>query len=57
MYCFIYSNTPNYDAHSPDDNPFSTLRIGLHDKLLNLTPLFTHTRFSEVFIPLFGYPC
>ena len=44
-YSFISSNTPNYDADSPQDSgkPYNTLRIGLHDKLLNLTPLFTPT--------------
>ena len=58
-YSFISSNTPDYDANSPHDsgNPYNTLRIGLHDKLLNLTPLFTPTWFSDAFIPLFGYPC
>ena len=35
----------------------NTLRIGLHDKLLNLTPLFTPTWFSDAFIALVGYPC
>ena len=46
-YSFISSNTPNYDADSPQDsgNPYNTLRIGLHDKLLNLTPLFTPNGF------------
>ena len=41
-YSFISSDTLNYDADSPQDsgNPYNTLRIGLHDKLLNLTPLF-----------------
>ena len=56
-YSFISSNTPNYDANTPHDNPFNTLRIGLHDKLINLTPLFTSTWFSDAFIALFGYPC
>ena len=56
-YSFISSNTPDYDAISPHDNPYNTLRIGLHDKLLNLTPLFTPTWFSDAFIALFGYPC
>ena len=58
-YSFISSNTPNYDADSPRDsgNPYNTLRIGLHDKLLSLTPLFTPTWFSDAFIALFGYPC
>ena len=31
--------------------------IGLHDKLLNITPLFTPTWFSDTFIALFVYPC
>ena len=34
-YSFISSNTPDYDANSPHDNPINTLRIGLHDKLIN----------------------
>ena len=51
-YSFISSNTPNYDADSPQDsgNPYNTFRIGIHDKLLNLTPLFTPTWFSDAFI-------
>ena len=56
-YPFISSNTPDYDADSPHGNPYNTLHIGLHDKLLNLTPLLTPTCFSDVFIALFGYPC
>ena len=58
-YSFISSNTPNYDADSPRNsgNPYNTLRIRLHDELLNLTPLFTPTWFSDAFIELFGYPC
>ena len=56
-YSFISSNTPDYDANSPPGNPYNTLRIGLHDRLLNLTPLFTPTWFSDAFIALFGYPC
>ena len=56
-YSFISSNTPDYVANSPQDNPYNTLRIGLHDKLLNLTPLFTPTWFFDAFIALFGYPC
>ena len=56
---FISSNTSNYDVDSPQDsgNPYNTLRIGLHVKLLNLTPLFTPTWFSDAYIALFGYPC
>ena len=42
-YSFISSNTPDYDANSLHDNPYKTLRIGLHDKLINLTPLFIYT--------------
>ena len=56
-YSFISSNTPDYDANSPHDNPNKTMRIGLHDKLLNLTPLFEPTWFSDAFIGLCGYPC
>ena len=55
-YSFISSNTPDYDANSPHENPYNTLRIGLHDKLMNLTPLFTPTWFFDAFIALFGYP-
>ena len=55
-YTFISSNTPNYDANSPHDKPYNTLRIGLHDKLINLTPLFTPSWFSDAFIALFGDP-
>ena len=47
---FISSSTPDYDANSPHDNSYKTLRIGLHDKLINLTPLFTPTWFSVAFI-------
>ena len=56
-YSFISSNTPDYDANSPHNNPYNTLRIGLHIKLFNLTLLFTPTWFSDAFIALFGYLC
>ena len=56
-YSFISSNTPNFEANSPHENPYNILRIGLHDKLINHTPLFTPTWFSDAFIALFGYPC
>ena len=36
-YSIISSNTPNYDANSSHENPYNTLRIGLHDKPINLT--------------------
>ena len=55
-YSFISSNTPDYDANSPHENLYNTLRIGLHDKLINLNPLFTPTWFSNAFIAPFGYP-
>ena len=56
-YSFLSFNTPDYDADSPHGNPFKTLRIELHDRIINLTPLFTPTWFSDAFIALFGYPC
>ena len=41
-YSFISSNTPDcFDTHISQTNPYNTLRIGLQDKLLSLTPLFT----------------
>ena len=55
-YTFISSNTPDYDANSLHENPYRTLRIGLHDKLINLSTFFTPTWFSDAFIALFGYP-
>ena len=56
-YSLISSNTPDYDANSPHDNPNNTSRFGLHSKLINLTLLFTPTWFSDAFITHFGYPC
>ena len=44
-------------VHISQTNPFNFLRIGLHDKLLNLTPLFTPSWFADAFITFFGYPC
>ena len=38
-------------------NPYNHLRIGLHDHLLNLLPLFNPNWFSQAFVNLFGYPC
>ena len=49
-YSFISSNTRDYDANSPHGNPYNTLRIGIHDRLINLTPLFTPTWFSDAFL-------
>ena len=55
---FVSSKTPDYsDAHIFETNPYNTLRIGLHDKLLNFNPLFTLPCFVDTFITLFGYPC
>ena len=54
---FSSSSTPDYDKNSSAENPYNTLRIGLHDKCLNLTPLLTPTWFSDAFIAFFGYPC
>ena len=56
-YSYNSSNTPDYGANSPHDNPYITLRIGLHDNLIHLTPLFTPTWFSNAFIALFGSFC
>ena len=56
-YSFVSINTPNYDANSAHENPYNTLRIGLHDKVIYPNPLFTPTWFSDAFIALFGYPC
>ena len=57
-YSFNSSNTPDYsDTHISQRNPNKTLRIGIHDQLFNLTPLFTPSWFADAFITLFGYPC
>ena len=56
-YSFISSNTHDYDANTPHDNPYNTLRIGRHGELINLTPLFTPTWFSDAFITLFEFSC
>ena len=56
-YSFISTKTPDYsDSDISQTNPYSTLCIGLHDKLINLTPLFTPTWFSDAFLTIFGYP-
>ena len=57
-YSFISSNTPDYsDTQITQTKPYNPLCIELHDKLLNLTPLFTPSWFADAFITLFGYPC
>ena len=40
-YSFISSDTPYYDAKFPHANSYNTLRIGLHDRFINLTPFLT----------------
>ena len=44
------------DSSFPD-NPYRSLRIGLHDYKLNLTPFFSPDWFTDAFIKIFGYPC
>ena len=39
------------------NNPYKTLRLGLHDYLLNVTPFFPPERFTDAFIKHVGYPC
>ena len=51
-------NTVHNEQHSHSgSNPYIHLRIGLHDRLLNLLPLFNPDWFSQAFINFFGYPC
>ena len=51
-------DTMHNEQHShTGSNPYNHLRIGLHDHLLNLLPLFNPNWFSQAFINLFGYPC
>ena len=50
--------TVHNEQHSDTgSNPYNHLRIGLHDHLLNLLPLFNPDWFSQAFINFFGYPC
>ena len=44
-------------GNSFPSNPYRSLRIGLHDYMLNLTPFFSPDWFTDAFIKLFGYPC
>ena len=48
-----------HNEHHPHtgSNPYNHLRIGLHDHLLNLLPLFNPNWFSQAFINFFGHPC
>ena len=38
-------------------NHFNVLRVGLHDHLLNLAPLFVLDFFADAFVAKFGFPC
>ena len=49
-FSLISSNNPDYDAKPPQYSSCNALRFGLHNKLPNLTPLVTPTRFSDAFI-------
>ena len=42
------------DPNSP--NPYSTLRIGLSDYMLNIAPFLDAEWFKTTFLELFGYP-
>ena len=49
--------TMHNEQHShTGSNSYNHLRIGLHDHLLNLLPLFIPNWFSQAFINSFGYP-
>ena len=54
-YDFITMHKEQHSHTGP--NPYNPLKIGLHDHLLNLLPLFNPNWFSQAFIKLFGYPC
>ena len=50
--------TVHNEQHShTGSNPYNHLRIGLHDHLLNLSPLFNRDWFIQTFINFFGNPC
>ena len=52
-----YDFTMHNEQHShTGSNPYYHSRVGLHDLLLNLLPLFNPNWFSQAFINLFGYP-
>ena len=38
-------------------NPYISLRIGLQDHMLNLTPFYSPEWFTDAFNKLFNYPC
>ena len=49
----MHNDKHSYSGH----NPYNHLRIGVHDHLLNLLPLFNPDWFSQAFNNFFGYPC
>ena len=49
----MHNDKHSYSGH----NPYNHLRIGVHDHLLNILPLFNPDWFSQAFINFFGYPC
>ena len=50
--------TMHNEQHShTGSNPYKHLRIGLHDHLLHLLPIFNPNWISQAFIKLFGFPC
>ena len=55
--CYDIITMHNEQHSHKGSNPYNHLRIGLHDHLLNLLPLFNPNWFSQAFINLFGYPC
>ena len=44
---FVFTNNRNCDEITPDDTTCITIRICLHDKRLDITPLFT-----PIFFPM-----
>ena len=54
-YDFITVHNQQHSHTGP--NPYNHLRIGFHDHLINLLPLFNPDWFSQAFINFFGYPC
>ena len=50
--------TVHNEKHShKESKPFNHLKVGLHDQLLILLPLFNPDWFSQAFVNFFGYPC
>ena len=54
-YDFITVQNERHSLSGP--NPYNHLRLGIHDHLLNLLPLFNPDWFSQAFLNFFGYPC